>query len=404
MSIHHDHARSTEAPQPAAQPAVPLSGRAAKHARIAFQNLAVGNVPSPPFLILFINSICNMKCEHCFYWQQLNQRDDLTFDEMVSLSEELGRIENLNLSGGEPFLRNEFADICRQFIRRNEVQEIYVPTNGYYTERTVNAIRDVLKEPGLRLFGIEFSLDGMAEFHDEFRKTKNSFQKSMETYDAVAELQKSDPRLQIHANSCATEINMGEIKRLTTYLYDRCPQMSHHNLAIIRGDRKNPTLEGPALQEYRDLYDYMRKLWMRREENRYGSMVEPMLQWVKIKSAEKQQQVVPCRAGVLSAVVHANGDIALCEQRPPLGNLRKQSFMEIWRSQAAADMRRSIRAKECYCTNEIFMWPSIVFQPLHLAKSMIGAEVWKKVTPLTDEERVEYEDPLPILEPTFQAR
>ena len=66
-------------------------------------------MPSPPFLILFINSLCNMKCEHCFYWQQLNQRDDLTFEEIVALSEELGPIENLNLSGGEPFLRKEFA-------------------------------------------------------------------------------------------------------------------------------------------------------------------------------------------------------------------------------------------------------------------------------------------------------
>ena len=57
---------------------------------------------------LFINSICNMKCEHCFYWQNLNRRDDLTFDEIVRLSEDLGPVENLNLSGGEPFLRREF--------------------------------------------------------------------------------------------------------------------------------------------------------------------------------------------------------------------------------------------------------------------------------------------------------
>ena len=50
-------------------------------------------VSSPPFLILFINSICNMKCEHCFYWQQLNQPNDLSLDELVKLSEELGPIE-----------------------------------------------------------------------------------------------------------------------------------------------------------------------------------------------------------------------------------------------------------------------------------------------------------------------
>jgi len=367
-----------------------LAERIAKHARIGWQNLALPEVPSPPFLILFINSLCNMRCEHCFYWKELNQPDDLTFEELVALSEELGPIENLNLSGGEPFLRKEFAEICRQFIRRNGVKEIYVPTNAYFAARTIDAIRGVLQEPSLKLFGVELSLDGMPEFHDEFRKTKNSFRKAMETYDALAKLQEEDSRLQIHAISTATAWNMAEIKQLTTFLFDRCPKMMHHNLAIIRGDRKNPTLEGPALQEYKDLYQYIRRLWADREQHRYGSVVEPMLQWVKLKGAEQKRQYVPCRAGVLSAVVHANGDIGVCEQRSPIGNLRKSSFQAIWRSPEAAEIRRSISDKECYCTNEIFMWPSIVFQPVHLARSMIGARVWEAVVPMTENERVDY--------------
>jgi MoaA/NifB/PqqE/SkfB family radical SAM enzyme len=367
-----------------------LAERLGKHARIGWQNLSLPSVPSPPFLILFINSLCNMRCEHCFYWQQLNQPDDLSFEELVALSEELGPIENLNLSGGEPFLRKEFGAICRQFIQRNGVKEIYVPTNAYFAERTIDAIREVLKEPSLRLFGVEISLDGMPKFHDEFRKTKNSFRKAMETYDALAKLQEEDNRLQIHAISTATAGNMNEIKQLTTYLFDRCPKMMHHNLAIIRGDRKNPTLEGPALQEYKDLYQYLRRLWSDREERRYGSTVEPMLQWAKLKGAEQKRQFVPCRAGVLSAVVHANGDIGVCEQRPPIGNLRKNTFKEIWQSTHAAEIRGSISHKECYCTNEIFMWPSIVFQPVQLAKSMIGARVWESVRPLAESERVDY--------------
>jgi MoaA/NifB/PqqE/SkfB family radical SAM enzyme len=331
-----------------------------------------------------------MKCEHCFYWKQLNQRDDLSFEEIVALSRELGPIENLNLSGGEPFLRKEFDAICRQFIKKNGVKEIYVPTNGWYTDKTVRMIRGVLEEPGLKLFGVELSLDGMPAFHDEFRRAPNSFRKAMQTYDALAALLNEDPRLQFHAISFATERNMGEIKQLTTFLYDRCPQMSHHNLAIIRGDRKNPTLQGPSLEEYRELYAYIRRLWAPREEARFGAVVEPMLQWAKLKAAEQKRQFVACRAGVLTAVVHANGDVGVCEQRPPIGNLRKNSFREIWHSHHAGEVRGSISRKECYCTNEIFMWPSIVFQPVELAKSMIGARVWERATPLAPAERADY--------------
>lgn len=372
--------------------------RVAKHARINWLNRAVPEVPSPPFLILFINSICNMKCEHCFYWRQLNQPDDLSFEEIVKLSEELGPIQHLSLSGGEPFLRKEFGPICRQFIRHNRVCEIYVPTNGYFTDRTITAIRDVFEEPTLNSFTVELSLDGMPAFHDEFRKARNSFRNAMQTYDALAELQEEEPRLQIHAISTATEWNMSEIRQLTTYLYDRCPKMMHHNLAIIRGDRKNPTLGGPKLQEYRDLYQYIRRLWAPREAARSGSIVEPMLQHAKLESAERRTQYVPCRAGVLSAVVHANGDVGVCEQRPPIGNLRERPFMEIWRSHSTCQVRQSIHDKECYCTNEVFMWPSIVFQPTQLAKTMVGAKVWRRAKPLPEDERVDYAEAAAVLQ------
>jgi hypothetical protein len=115
-----------------------------------------------------------------------------------------------------------------------------------------------------------------------------------------------------------------------------------------------------------------------------------MLQWAKLKSAEQERQFVACRAGVLSAVVHANGDVGVCEQRPPIGNLRKNSFREIWHSHHAGEIRDSIHRKECYCTNEIFMWSSIIYQPVELAKSMLGAKVWQRAEPLKQEERADY--------------
>ena len=392
-----------------------LLTRIAKHARINWQNLSIPDLPSPPFVILFINSICNMKCEHCFYWQSLNSPDDLTFEEIVGLSEQLGHIENLNLSGGEPFLRKEFGAICRQFVRRNGVKEIYVPTNGYFTERTIKQLRETLEEESLRLFAVELSLDGMEEFHDRFRKTKNAFKKAMETYDALEALQREDERLQIHAISTATADNMDEIRRLTTFLYDRCPRMAHHNLALIRGDRLNPSLQGPKLDEYRKLYDYVRRLWLPRERGRYGGIVEPMLQWAKTRTAEKQRQIVPCRAGVLSAVIYHNGDVSVCESHKPLGNLRERSFAEIWRSDEANLLRSSIADKQCYCTNEIFMWPSITFQPVQLVKVMTGSRIWRKPDGLSSNERVEWQgsgaeagnnssprDSLPVLQATLE--
>jgi MoaA/NifB/PqqE/SkfB family radical SAM enzyme len=368
---------------------VGFPARLQRHLRLSKQAKNNEHPPTPPFLILFINSICNLRCDHCFYWDSLNKNTDLTKEELFALADSLGTVENLNLSGGEPFMRPEFGEICAYFVRKNGVKQIYCPTNGYFTDRTEQQLAELFREPDLDLFAAELSLDGMPEFHNEFRGNKNSFERAMETYDMLAEFQEKEPRLQIHSIATATGENIEEIKELTTFLYERCPKMSHHNIAMIRGERKRPTLEGPGLQQYRELVDYASRLWADREEGRFGSIVDPMLHWGKIKIAKAQEQAIPCRAGLLSAVVHANGDVAFCEEHPPLGNLRDKSFPEIWNSPEAVDLRKRIWAKDCFCTNEVFLWPSIVFQPKALASAMIGAKVWKRPAPLLPEEKVD---------------
>jgi len=368
-----------------------LGNRLVRHARITWQNYR--KLQSPPFLILFINSICNQKCEHCFYWRNLNRKDDLSKDEIFALSRSLGRIENLNLSGGEPFLRAEFGEICRQFIRQNQVCQIYVPTNGCFTDRTVKQITETPQEKDLDLFVAEISLDGLGEFHNKFRGSPGAFDKAMQTYEALSKLQESDPRLRIHSIFTATDVNMDEIRRLTSYLFDRCPKMDHHNLALIRGDRKNPSLHGPSLEQYRRLYEYIRRLWAPCETGRYGSVVEPMLQWAKSRTAHAREQVIPCRAGVLSAVVYSNGDVSVCETHPPLENLRQNNFFEIWASKEAQALRQAIASKQCYCTNEVFLWPSITYQPHQLVRTIVGAKVWRKIPALAEGEKEQYASP-----------
>lgn len=64
--------------------------------------------------------------------------------------------------------------------------------------------------------------------------------------------------------------------------------------------------------------------------------------------------------------------------------------MKIWRSHLTGNIRKSIRDKECSCTNEIFTWPSIIFQPAQLAKSLRGARSRQRAKPLREEEGADY--------------
>ena len=348
---------------------------------------------TPPFLVLFVNSTCNLACDHCFYWKELNGRDDLTRDELFALSDSLGPLESLSLSGGEPFLRRELAEICDHFVRRNGVKRIDCPTNGYYAERTVAQLAQLFTNPALDHFSVELSLDGMPPYHDWFRRDRQSFAKAMATYDALVELRRREPRLEIDAVSTVTSENLVELRRLTTFLFERCSEMSRHHLALLRGERKRASLAAPDLASYRSLVDYSRQLWSSRSAALEGSVVDPMLHWAKERTVEAQRQVVPCKAGILSGVVYANGDVSVCEHHPPIGNLRTTSFPQLWNSEAARARRASIARNECWCTNEVFLWPSVVFQPAPLTRAYLGSRAWRRDAPLPAGQRVDVGDP-----------
>ena len=101
----------------------------------------------------------------------------MTYEEFDTLSRELGTFDNLNLSGGEPFIRPEVGDICLLFTENNRVKRIYIPTNGYCTVRTEKQLRRVFQSKTVKSFVCEISLDGMPEYHDRFRGNPRSFAK-----------------------------------------------------------------------------------------------------------------------------------------------------------------------------------------------------------------------------------
>ena len=83
---------------------------------------------------------------------------------------------------------------------------------------------------------------------------------------------------------------------------------------------------------------------------------------------------------MLSGVVYANGDVSVCETHEPLDHLRQRTFREMWFSEEARTLRATIAARQCHCTNEMFLWPSVTFQPRQLLRAMVHARLWQLST------------------------
>src|SRR5437868_838588 len=134
-------------------------------------------VRAPQFnsLFLFVTSRCNSLCRTCFYFDKLNSKDDLTTGEIERISETAPSFHKLWISGGEPFLREELADIVAMFVRRNGVRNLNLPTNGLVPEKIFRTMDRMLASCPELSIDLNFSLDGLANTHDSIRGVPNNF-------------------------------------------------------------------------------------------------------------------------------------------------------------------------------------------------------------------------------------
>ncbi|MCG2717615.1 MAG: radical SAM protein, partial [Nanoarchaeota archaeon] len=97
----------------------------------------------PSYIIFFVTTKCNARCNHCFFWKNLNKnKNELSFEEIEKLSLSLKKVSNLSISGGEPFLREDLPKICELFCKNNGLKKLHIPTNGLMTERTKKMLEE----------------------------------------------------------------------------------------------------------------------------------------------------------------------------------------------------------------------------------------------------------------------
>src|SRR6476646_9777417 len=117
-------------------------------------------------LFLFVTSRCNSLCRTCFYFDKLNSKDDLTTREIERISQTAPPFRKLWLSGGEPFLRDELAEIVAMFVGRNGVKNVNLPTNGLLPDKIFPAMDRMLELCPEASIDLNFSLEGLTRTHD----------------------------------------------------------------------------------------------------------------------------------------------------------------------------------------------------------------------------------------------
>jgi MoaA/NifB/PqqE/SkfB family radical SAM enzyme len=120
----------------------------------------------------------------CDSWR-LRPGQELTPQQVRHVFAKIGRLDVVRLTGGEPFLREDFAEVAAAVDEQSLPSFLHVTTNGSFPERI---IRFAEAFPSPRRLGFLISFDGLETAHNSSRGAKVTFATASETVERLARL------------------------------------------------------------------------------------------------------------------------------------------------------------------------------------------------------------------------
>lgn len=325
----------------------------------------------PLQLIFFITSRCNLRCKHCFYIENINNpKDELSVKEIERISRGMGNLLWLSLTGGEPFLRKDIAQIAEVFYLNNKFELLTMVTNGILQSQIVQSVSEICKICKAAHVIVYVSLDGLEKTHNQIRGAADGFNRALETIEALKKLKKDFKNLNVGTvTTCNTE-NQKEMKDLALFLRDKI-KPDNISINLIRGKPSSAGLGNIDPKHYFDFVKIQKEGWARGDFgylNLFGRIFllrRELLQKQIISAIFREDRyVIPCLAGTISCVMTETGDLYPCEiLNRKIGNIKDTDydFRKLWYSREAEKIREFIKNTRCYCTYECAITSNILF-------------------------------------------
>jgi len=322
---------------------------------------------------------CNSRCLTCNVYDRHVKM--LTPDELDRVFRSLGRAPVwVTLTGGEPFLRKDIPEIAAALYRRCRPAVVAIPTNGTFPDRVVDDMTAIATAAPRTRWVLNLSLDEIGERHDAIRRTPRNWELAMETYRGLRALR--IPNLTVGLHVCISRFNAERFPEIHRALAALEPDSLIAEMAEARGELLNASADiAPSTAAYTRAIDELTVDLRRRRARGIPRILRALrLEYYALTTEflRRQEQIVPCMAGWMSAHIGADGEVWTCSTRAePLGNLRETGydFRAVWFSARARALRDSIRRRECACpmasaayTSLLADWASLA----RLAREYVG--------------------------------
>jgi MoaA/NifB/PqqE/SkfB family radical SAM enzyme len=347
-----------------------MMASARQKARFARNLLARHN---PPYLIYFVTKRCNLACEMCFNWEDMQRKSvELTLDEVEQASRSFERLLQLSISGGEPTLRPDLPQIVEAFYRNSRLSLCTITTNGFYKDRTLDVVREILDRCPLLELRVAVSIDGLQDDHNRIRRHPLSFQRAVETFQTLRHLYERHKRLALHVTTVVGRTNHDKTDEIYEFVKSEL-KTPYHAWLYTRGNPPDPTTKNFPLESFADII-YRAETEEPRGPFFAAGPIRALMASVRetvLRTAATDEMQLPCVAGKKIIVLTAEGDVKICELfeekglDPVIGNLRDHGYdiAQVLATERAQEMMRFIAETKCHCTWECATVANHVFNP-----------------------------------------
>ncbi|HEX7880689.1 MAG TPA: radical SAM protein [Candidatus Eisenbacteria bacterium] len=289
----------------------------------------------PDDLLLVVSYRCNSRCVMCGIWEgDQSSKGEMTPEEYRATIPDT--LTHVNITGGETFLRRDLVDVVAAVKEAAPKAAMTISTNGLQPSLTRRLLPDILRQkPDI---GFAVSIDGDETMHDTVRGIPGNYNKCIETVRAIQEAGSTNVRIGFTAMG-KNDHQLTTIYRLAKELGVQFTCAVAHNSDHYFKTHANHGVHADVLAKELDT--------VAREELRstnVKSWFRAYFQKGLGEFAATGQRPVECEAAHDSYMMDPKGFIFPCNiLNMPIGNVREQSFREIWTSQKMDEIRHVVR-------------------------------------------------------------
>jgi MoaA/NifB/PqqE/SkfB family radical SAM enzyme len=311
----------------------------------------------------------------CNTWQYPSDPAEEITPEIIDKIE--GRYKRLNITGGEPMLREDILDIVEVLDKKTDRLEI--STNGYYTDKILKVAE---KFPHVT---IRVSVEGLPAKNDRLRGIKDGFDHGLRTILRLKEMGIKDIGFGIVISDRNAQ-DLLDIYHLCAGLDIEFGNAAMHNSFYFhKNDNRIEDLE-PTLQEMRR---FIKTLLQSKRTNLRMRVKDWFRAYINLGLMNYMQgkpRSLPCGAGTDTFFIDPWGNMLGCngsDERWIMGNLKETAFQEIWNSDQAEKVRNLMKTcpKNCWMTGTAVpamrrkVWVPLVWVGRNKMRLILGKDI-----------------------------